>query len=65
MRQTLHTIVTITLAMGLGIAQAAAPASNDKPTQQSKMKACHADAKAKGLKGADRKAFMSECLKAK
>jgi hypothetical protein len=35
------------------------------PNQQSKMKNCNADAKAKALKGAERKAFMSECLKAK
>lgn len=31
--------------------------------QQEKMKACAADAKAKGLKGADRRTFMSTCLK--
>jgi hypothetical protein len=39
---------------------AAAPA---KTSQQEKMKACNADAKAKHLKGAGRKAFMSTCLK--
>ena len=39
-------------------AAAAAPA-----TQQNKMKTCNADAKTKALKGADRKAFMSSCLK--
>lgn len=52
---------------------AAAPAAKaeDKPTasaaapvkQQDKMKTCNADAKTKALKGADRKAFMSSCLK--
>jgi len=31
--------------------------------QQEKMKACATDAKAKGLKGADRRAYMSTCLK--
>ena len=31
--------------------------------QQEKMKTCNADAKAKSLKGAERKKFMSECLK--
>ena len=37
-----------------------------KPTaQQEKMKACHAKAKTKGLKGDPRKAFMKECLSAK
>jgi len=30
--------------------------------QQEKMKTCNADAKAKALKGLDRKKFMSECL---
>ena len=32
-------------------------------TQQNKMKTCNADATSKGVKGADRKAFMSTCLK--
>lgn len=45
-------------------ASAAAPAAAAAPaTQQNKMKTCNADAKAKALKGADRKAFMSSCLK--
>jgi psiF repeat len=54
---------------------AAAPAKADaKPTasaapsfakvkQQDKMKSCNADAKAKALKGDERKKFMSSCLK--
>jgi hypothetical protein len=33
--------------------------------QQTKMKACNADAKAKGLKGDARKTFMSSCLSGK
>ncbi len=33
--------------------------------QQEKMKTCNADATAKTLKGDERKAFMSDCLKAK
>jgi len=33
--------------------------------QQSKMKTCNADPKAKTLKGDERKAFMKECLSAK
>lgn len=37
----------------------AAPAS----AQQGKMKACNTDATAKGLKGDERKKFMSTCLK--
>jgi len=55
---------------GQGTAAAAAPvaaAPTDMPaahqTQQEKMKSCSADAKAKTLKGADRKTFMSGCLK--
>ena len=31
--------------------------------QQNKMKGCSAEAKAKGMKGDERKAFMSKCLK--
>ncbi len=33
--------------------------------QQQKMKTCNADAGKKGLKGDERKKFMSECLKSK
>jgi uncharacterized membrane protein len=33
--------------------------------QQEKMKSCNAEAKTKALKGAERKAFMKECLSAK
>ena len=46
-------------------APAVAPAvAAAKPAnQKEKMKACNADAKTKALKGADRKAFMSTCLK--
>ncbi len=33
-------------------------------TQQDKMKQCNADASAKSLKGDERKAFMSTCVKA-
>jgi psiF repeat len=42
----------------------AAPAAKEN-SQQEKMKACNADAKAKGLKGDDHKAFMKTCLSAK
>jgi hypothetical protein len=46
----------------------AAPAANDAKTltpQQEKMKTCNADAATKALKGDERKAFMSDCLKKK
>lgn len=33
--------------------------------QQEKMKTCNADASTKALKGDERKAFMSDCLKKK
>ncbi|MMZ70847.1 Phosphate starvation-inducible protein PsiF precursor [compost metagenome] len=33
--------------------------------QQEKMKTCNADAATKALKGDERKAFMSDCLKKK
>ena len=49
-------------------APAAAPAADAaaKPvnSQQQKMKDCNAEAKTKALTGADRKTFMSTCLKA-
>lgn len=40
-------------------------ASPKQLAQQEKMKACNAEAKAKALKGDERKKFMSECLKGK
>jgi hypothetical protein len=43
------------------VASAAAPSGKAK--QQDKMKSCNADAKAKNLKGDERKKFMSSCLK--
>lgn len=42
-------------------AKPATPAASS--AQQDKMKACNADAKTKGLKGDERKKFMSACLK--
>lgn len=41
----------------------AAAAPSAKQAQQDKMKTCNADAKTKALKGAERKTFMSTCLK--
>jgi hypothetical protein len=51
-----------------GVLSAKAPArrlrlGQDGPAE--KMKTCNADAKAKNLAGAERKAFMKECLSAK
>jgi hypothetical protein len=44
-------------------ASPAAAAPSPKQTQQNKMKTCNAEAKTKTLKGAERKTFMSGCLK--
>jgi psiF repeat len=41
---------------------AAAAPSATLNSQQEKMKSCNADAKTKGLKGTERKAFMKSCL---
>ena len=55
-------------ALGMTLLAGSALAANEAtaPTaQQNKMKTCNADAKAKELKGDERKAFMSSCLSAK
>jgi hypothetical protein len=44
---------------------AKADAPKPKTAQQEKMKTCNADAKAKDLKGDERKAFMKQCLSSK
>ncbi|MDO9158890.1 MAG: PsiF family protein [Burkholderiaceae bacterium] len=55
------------LALGLSLACGHALAADaPAPTaQQNKMKTCNAEAKTQGLKGDERKAFMSSCLSAK
>ncbi|TFZ01743.1 PsiF family protein [Ramlibacter humi] len=64
----------IGLALAFGTAHAASHAGDKhddakheegKHTQANRMKTCSADAKAKGLKGDERKAFMSDCLRKK
>jgi hypothetical protein len=58
-----------TCLKGGGAAAAAEPTAataavpSAKQAQQEKMKTCSADAKTKALKGAERKTFMSGCLK--
>lgn len=54
-----HLISIATVSIGLILSPLAMAA-----TQQEKMKTCNADAKAKALKGEERKTFMSTCLKA-
>lgn len=51
-------ISAFTFCAGSAFAEEKAPTA-----QQSKMKACNKEAKAKELKGDDRKTFMSTCLK--
>jgi hypothetical protein len=54
------------MAAQAALAQSTAPAqSTQLNSQQEKMKECNADAKAKGVTGADRKTFMSSCLSSK
>jgi hypothetical protein len=67
----MHKILCLA-AFGLSLAAGAAQAASDdaKPSearvaQQARMKTCNADAKAKSLKGDERKAFMGDCLKKK
>ena len=58
------------LCLALAATSAAMAADKREPSpkqkaQQERMKACNKEAGAKGLKGAERKKFMSECLKKK
>lgn len=54
----------IALAVALCWSFGAVAAEDAKPTtQQEKMKTCNAQAKEQKLKGDERKAFMSNCLK--
>jgi len=62
----LATCATLALSAGTGLAAGEAkPVSDARAAQQARMKGCNADAKAKALKGEERKAFMGECLKKK
>ncbi len=63
--KTTLTALLLGLAFLPAIGFAADKAPAEKPTQQNRMKTCNADAKAKSLKGDERKAFMSQCLKSK
>ena len=53
------------LAAALAAFAATGAQAQDKPltAQQERMKSCNAEAKTKGVKGDERKAFMSRCLK--
>ena len=62
-------LVAIGAILSIGAGQAilaeTPSASPQLNSQQQKMKECAADAKAKGVKGDERKSFMSSCLSAK
>ena len=58
-------VLGASLAFNNAYAAAAEPApAKVKTKQQVKMASCNKDAKEKALKGAERKTFMSSCLKA-
>ena len=66
----MKTILAIVTAAALGSSLAFAQDKDKKPSdkqlaQQQRMKDCNAQAGKKDMKGDERKAFMSDCLKAK
>jgi hypothetical protein len=76
-----HLLIALSLAVAAGAtfartAHAPAPAASDAAAatvastqpgtpQRSKMKTCNADARTKDVHGADRRAFMKQCLSGK
>ena len=64
MRRSTWLVVT-GAALALLTGQAAFAQASQPNSQQEKMTTCSADAKAKGLMGAERKAFMKSCLSEK
>ena len=56
----LLTLLALGMSLTVGVAHAADAAAAPS-AQQSKMKTCNVDAK--GMKGDERKKFMSDCLK--
>ena len=55
-------IVAIGVALAMMASQATFSEATQENSQQEKMKTCNADAKAKALKGDERRAFMKSCL---
>ncbi|WP_083748666.1 PsiF family protein [Pelomonas sp. KK5] len=64
MKKPLISLIVLAVA-ALGSGAAMAKDSAARTAQRERMKTCNADAKAANKKGADRKAFMKECLSAK
>ncbi len=58
-------MVAVGAALAVVAAQGALAQAAHENSQQAKMTTCNADAKAKGLKGDDRKAFIKSCLSEK
>ncbi len=58
-------LVTIGAALAVAALPCVLVPAQAENTQQERMTSCNADAKAKGLKGAERKAFMKSCLSGK
>ena len=58
-------LVTLGAALAMLAGQAALAQESKPNSQQEKMTACSADAKAKGLHGIERKTFMKDCLSGK
>ena len=56
------TIVAATMALALPLAWANDAPAKEKTPQQNRMAQCNQDAKAKALKGDERKTFMKQCL---
>lgn len=65
LKTTSSLVLALALVCGSGVVYAQAMSKTGKPltAQQSKMKACNAEAGTKSLKGPERKTFMSTCLK--
>lgn len=65
LKTTSSLVLALALVCGSGMAYAQAMSKSGKPltAQQTKMKACNAEAATKSLKGPERKTFMSTCLK--
>jgi hypothetical protein len=62
-----YSLIALSLALFAGSALAAGDADSATPKskQQTKLGTCSKEAKAKAIKGADRRQFMSTCMKAK
>ena len=57
-------MIRLLASLAFGISLATTAVAQDQPTaQQERMKSCNAQASKKELKGDERKAFMSDCLK--